>query len=75
MKQSIEWLSESIKTSVQENTVLIFRCPRSKAKKISEAINLMNGVWKRFNIAAIACPDDIEVIVVPQGSGVKLNEK
>lgn len=70
-EEEIDRLAELINVQVKENSVVIFRCPKKDVKSLADSLDCIErSGWNRLNIFALACPDYIEVIVVPSGSKV-----
>ena len=71
----LERLSESIKHTLQENTVIILRVPVKDIAKTAISMKSIEDVLQRYKISAIICPDTIDVIVVPPDSKFKIEER
>jgi hypothetical protein len=68
---NLEELRELVKVEAQENSVIIFRVPDDKIKAIGETIGYFNAeFFSSHGIRAIACPMDIEIVVVPCGGSI-----
>ena len=60
----LESLSRLLKVTLQENTVVLFKTRRDRCADLARSLGHMDA-FRRYGITAIACPDDIETVVIP----------
>lgn len=67
--EELKVLSDTIKHELKENTVVVFQ---SDNRNVKDSLHYLDDLFKRFNIVALGCPSDVNIVVIPQGSGVEI---